>query len=40
MTDGKIPRNNIYVNVVHAVDGAWNFEGQAMSNEEISKAIS
>jgi len=35
----KQPKNNIYVNVVHAVDGAWNFEGQAMTNEEIAKAI-
>jgi len=35
----KQPKNNIYVNVVHAVDGAWNFEGQAMTNEEIVKAI-
>lgn len=40
MADRKIPRNNIYVNVVHTVDGAWNFEGEAMSNEEIGNAIS
>jgi len=40
MAGEKIPRNNIYVNVVHAVDGAWNFEGEAMSNEEIGNAIS
>ena len=40
MADGKIPRNNIYINVVHSVDGAWNFEGEAMSNEEIGQAIS
>jgi hypothetical protein len=40
MANEKIPRNNIYVNVVHTVEGAWNFEGQAMSNEEIGKAIS
>ncbi|RDH85901.1 MAG: 4-oxalocrotonate tautomerase [endosymbiont of Galathealinum brachiosum] len=40
MAAGKVPRNNIYINVVHAVDGAWNFEGEAMSNEEIGNAIS
>lgn len=34
------PRDNIYVNVVHAVDGAWNFNGEAMTNEEIGQAIS
>ncbi len=33
-------RDNIYVNVVHAVDGAWNFDGQAMTNEQIIQAIS
>lgn len=40
MAEGKVPRENIYINVVHAVDGAWNFDGQAMSNEEIGNAIS
>ena len=40
MAEGKVPRDNIYINVVHAVDGAWNFNGQAMSNEEIGCAIS
>jgi len=34
------PKDNIYVNVVHAVDGAWNFDGIAMTNEEIGAAIS
>jgi hypothetical protein len=36
----KLPKDNIYVNVVHAVDGGWNFNGAAMSNVEIVKAIS
>lgn len=39
LSNGRQPKNNIYVNVVHAVDGAWNFEGKAMSNEEIAEAI-
>ncbi len=34
------PKDNIYINVVHAVDGAWNFDGRAMTNEEIGAAIS
>lgn len=36
----KQPKDNIYVNVVHAVDGGWNFNGQAMTNVEIGAAIS
>ena len=39
LSGGKQPKENIYVNVVHTVDGAWNFEGRAMSNEEIGEAI-
>ncbi|PRX57211.1 4-oxalocrotonate tautomerase [Flagellimonas meridianipacifica] len=34
------PKDNIYVNVVHAVDGAWNLDGVAMTNEELLSAIS
>ena len=40
LSGGKQPKDNIYVNVVHAVDGAWNFDGIAMTNEEIGAAIS
>lgn len=40
LSNGKQPKNNIYANVVHAVDGAWNFDGVAMTNEEIGAAIS
>jgi hypothetical protein len=36
----KIPKDNIYVNVVHAVDGGWNFNGAAMTNAEIVQAVS
>ncbi|GLX80499.1 hypothetical protein tinsulaeT_38390 [Thalassotalea insulae] len=34
------PKENIYINVVHAVDGVWNFNGTVMSNEQIAEAIS
>ncbi len=37
---GKQPRDNIYVNVVHTVDGAWNLDGKAMTNDELGTAIS
>jgi hypothetical protein len=32
-------KDNIYFYVVHTVDGAWNLDGQAMSNEELGAAI-
>lgn len=40
LSGGNQPRDNIYVNVVHTVDGAWNLDGKAMTNEELGKAIS
>jgi len=39
LSGGKQPKEFIYVNVVHAVDGAWNFNGRAMTNGEIGEAI-
>lgn len=36
----KQPKDNIYVNVVHAVDGGWNLDGIAMTNGELGEAIS
>ncbi len=36
----KQRKDNIYVNAVHAVDGAWNLDGVAMTNEELLEAIS
>jgi len=39
LSGGKQPRDNIYVNVVHTVDGAWNLNGEAMTNEELGEAI-
>ncbi|MBO3697738.1 hypothetical protein [Roseivirga sp. E12] len=40
LSGGKQPKDKIYVNVVHAVDGAWNLGGVAMTNEQIVEAIS
>ncbi len=39
LSGGKQPKDNIYFNVVHTVDGAWNLDGLAMSNEELGRAI-
>jgi len=40
VTGGKIPRDQIFSNVVHTVDGTWNLDGQAMTNEQLGAAIS
>jgi hypothetical protein len=40
MSGGRQPRDRIFINVVHAVDGAWNFEGRAMTNAEIGARVS
>jgi len=40
LSGGKQPRHNIYFNVTHTVDGTWNLDGKAMTNEELGVAIS
>ena len=40
LTNREVPKDNIYFNVVHTVDGAWNLDGVAMSNDELGNAIS
>jgi hypothetical protein len=37
-SDGKLQKEQIWVNVVHAVDGIWGIAGQAMTNAELGKA--
>ena len=39
MSGGKLPRDKVFINVVHAVDGAWNFNSKAMTNAEIGAEI-
>jgi hypothetical protein len=39
MSGGKQPRDRIFINVVHTVDGAWNFNGRAMTNAEIGEQV-
>jgi hypothetical protein len=36
---GKQPRENIWVNVTHAVDGGWGIAGNAMTNAQLGEAI-
>ena len=40
MSGGKQPKDHIWVNVVHAVDGAWGINGNAMTNGELIDAVS
>ena len=39
LSGGAIPRDRIYSNAVHTVDGTWNMDGRAMTNEQLSAAI-
>jgi hypothetical protein len=39
MSGGKQPKEHIWVNVVHAVDGAWGIGGVAMTNGQLGEAI-
>lgn len=36
MSGGKQPKERIWVNVVHAVDGAWGIGGVALTNEQLT----
>jgi hypothetical protein len=36
----RLPKERIWVNVVHAVDGAWGIAGQALTNTDLAAAIS
>ena len=36
---GTQPKDHIFINVVHAVDGAWNLNGRAMTNAEIGEQV-
>jgi hypothetical protein len=39
MSGGKHPRDRIFINVVHTVDGAWNFNGRAVTNAELGEQV-
>lgn len=40
MSGGKLPKDHIWINVLHAPDGAWGINGQAMTNAELIEAVS
>lgn len=37
--EGRQPREHIWVNVKHAVDGTWGIGGEALTNAELLEAI-
>ncbi len=40
LSGGTLPKERIWSNCVHTVDGTWNMDGQAMTNEELGERIS
>lgn len=39
LSGGRQPKNHIYSNAVHTVDGSWNWDGKALTNAELSEVI-
>ena len=39
MSGGRQPKERIWVNVVHAVEGTWGIAGQAMTSAQLEEAI-
>lgn len=40
LSGGKLPKERIWANGVHAVDGTWNINGVPMTNAQIGEAVS
>ncbi|WP_028470114.1 hypothetical protein [Neptunomonas japonica] len=40
LSKGSLQRKHIFSNAVHTVDGTWNMDGKAMTNEQLGEAIS
>jgi len=39
LSKGKLTKKNVFVNVLHAVDGSWGVNGKAYANAELVSAI-
>jgi hypothetical protein len=39
MSGGRHPKELIWVNIVHAVDGGWGIAGTAMTNAQLREAV-
>ncbi|MDD5332277.1 MAG: 4-oxalocrotonate tautomerase [Rhodoferax sp.] len=40
LSGGKLPKERIWTNGVHAVDGTWNINGVTLTNVAIGEAVS
>jgi hypothetical protein len=36
---GKHPKDRIWCNIVHAVDGGWGIAGQALTNQQLGESV-
>ena len=39
LSGGKLPKERIWSNGVHAVDGTWNLNGKPLTNAQIGEAV-
>lgn len=39
LSEGRLPKERIWANGVHAVDGTWNINGVPMTNAQIGQAV-
>jgi hypothetical protein len=39
LSGGALPKERIWANGVHAVDGTWNINGEPLTNAEIGAAV-
>ena len=39
LSNGKLSQKNVFVNVVHAIDGSWGVNGKAYTNAELGAAV-
>jgi hypothetical protein len=39
LSNGKLTKKNVFVNVVHALDGIWGVNGKAYTNAELGAAV-
>jgi hypothetical protein len=39
LSGGRLPKSQVWVNVTHAVDGAWGIGGVAFTNAELGEAV-
>lgn len=40
LSEGRLSYDRIWANGVHTVDGTWNLDGQAKTNQQIGEALS